>query len=102
MPVSVVELAPMQIRNLVFEALRGGDPFRAELIDTLVIELDWTEVHQAGNETAAMLEQLRVASERYEVGELSLVGYRDQCVALFFPTRVTRPGRGSSVQEAEA
>ncbi len=95
MPVSVVELAPIQIRNLVFEALRDGDRFQAELIDTLVVEVDWTEVDRANGETVAMLQQLRVASERYEVGELSLVGFRDQCVALFFPTRARRPHGGS-------
>lgn len=98
MPMSVTELAPIQIRNFVFEALRAGEPFRAELIDTLVIEVDWTEVDRASGETVAMLQQLRVASERYEVGELSLTGYRDQCVALFFPTRARRPRGGLSVK----
>lgn len=85
MLIAISDLAPLQIRNVVFEALRHGDAFRADLIDHLVDLIDWRHTPHASRETVVMLRLLRDASQRYELGELSLDGYRDLSVSLFFP-----------------
>lgn len=85
MSIAISDLAPLQIRNVVFEALRHGDAFRADLVDHLVDLIDWRHTTHADRETVVMLRLLRDASQRYELGELPLDGYRDLSVSLFFP-----------------
>ena len=93
MPIAISDLAPLHIRNVVFEALRQGDAFRADLIDHVIDLIDWRHAPHADRETVLMLRLLRDASRRYERGELSLNGYRDLSVSLFFPAPRQRSPR---------
>ena len=93
MPIAISDLAPNQIRNVIFEALRHGDTFRADLVDHLIDLVDWRHTSRADRETILMLRLLRDASHRYELGELSLDGYRELSVSLFFPARTRRSPR---------
>jgi hypothetical protein len=93
MPIAISDLAPFHIRNVIFEALRHGHAFRADIVDHLVDLIDWSHTHRADRETVAMLRILCDASQRYELGELSLDGYRDLSVSLFFPVRTKHSPR---------
>ena len=83
MSIAITDLAPLQIRSVIFEALRHGHAFRADLVDHLVDLVDWHHTTHADRETVLMLRLLRDASQRYELGELPLNAYRD--LSLFFP-----------------
>lgn len=88
MSVAIDQLEPLHLRNLVFEALRRSGAFGADVIDQFLDRLDWTNAGEANPETVAMLGLIRDASRQYERGDLPLSGYRDICVAVFFPDRL--------------
>lgn len=87
MQVPIKELSPLEITSVVFEALRGGEGFQADVVDAFLGVIDWRAADEAPSETVAMLNSLKEAADRYEQGELSLASYRDRCVGLFFPDR---------------
>lgn len=91
--ISLGDLDPLHVRNVVFEALRHGERFRADLVDHLLELVDWRHTRGVDGETLRMLRQLQDASERYELGELSLDGYRDLSVSLFFAAPIGRSRR---------
>ncbi len=90
MRVAISELAPFHVRNVVFEALRHGEMFGADVVDHFIDLVDWAHAARADQETVAMLRLLHDASQRYELGELPLDGYQDLCVSLFFPVPAGR------------
>ena len=101
MGVPIEQLSPIEIRNVVFEAVRDQEMFGADLIDRLLASIRWRGAHYARAETIDILMVLHGASHRYETGELSLNGYRDACISVFFTSRVARRssvGRRSHVE----
>lgn len=99
--ISLDDLDPLHIRNVIFEALRQGDAFRADLVDQLLDLVDWRRNRGVNPETMRMLRLLRDASDRYELGELSLDAYRELSVSLFFPapTKRSRTQRHDATEE---
>ena len=100
MQLATSELTPFHIRNLIYELLRHGEMFGADVVDHFLNLLDWTDAAQTDRETVAMLNLLRDASRRYELGDLPLSGYQDVCVSLFFPASVRSTPRHQSPTNA--